>query len=113
LSDDLISRALLVGLGLANLSKEAIQKTAKDFIEQSKLSEEEGKRLMKDLQKRSAHAQKEFDNQVQKAVNKALRGLNIAVVKLPPKAAKTAVKSAAKSGKKNRGGDSRGKPPTR
>jgi len=95
---DLISRAMLCGLGLASLSKEAIQKTAEDFIQQSKLSEEEGKRLMKDLHKRSAQVQKTLDQKVQKAVNTALRGLNIAVVKLPPKTAKGPAKKSRRRG---------------
>jgi polyhydroxyalkanoate synthesis regulator phasin len=99
---DLISRALLCGLGLASLSKDAIQKTAADFIEQSKISEEEGERLMKELHKRSAAAQRHLDQKVQKAVNKALRALNIAVVKLPPKARKSTAKTA--TAKRARGG---------
>ena len=94
---DLISKALLCGLGLASLSKEAIQRSAKDFIEQSKLSEEEGERLMKELHKKAAKVQKTLDHKVEKAVNQALKGLNIAVVKLPAKPAKPAKKAAKKA----------------
>jgi polyhydroxyalkanoate synthesis regulator phasin len=96
---DLISRALLCGLGLASLSKDAIQKTAEDFIAQSKISEEEGKRLMKELHKRAAKTQKSLDAKVEKAVNDALSGLNIAVVKLPKSARKSRPRTAAAKGK--------------
>ncbi len=96
---DLISRALLCGLGLASLSKDAIQKTAEDFIEQSKLSEEEGKRLLKEIHKHSLHAQRTFDRKVEKAVNSALRGLNIAVVKLPADSAKSSKKGRKRTPK--------------
>jgi polyhydroxyalkanoate synthesis regulator phasin len=97
---DIISRALLCGLGLASLSKDAIQKTAEDFIEQSKLSEEEGKRLLKEINKHSHQAQKTFDRKVEKAVNSALRGLNIAVVKLPAAGAKSAKKGPKRAAKR-------------
>jgi polyhydroxyalkanoate synthesis regulator phasin len=97
---DLISRALLVGLGLASLSKDAIEKTAEDFIKQSKISEEEGKRLVKDLHKRAAQVQRSVDRKVEKAVNQALKGLNVAVVKLSPGTAKPSAKSAAHRSKK-------------
>ena len=50
---DTISKALLCGLGLASLTKDAIQKTAEDLVNQSKISEEEGRKLVKDLQRRS------------------------------------------------------------
>ena len=96
---DLISRALLCGLGLASLSKDAIQKTAEDFIEQSKISEEEGERLLKELHKKAAKVQKTLDQKVEKAVNQALHGLHIAVVKVPPHTAKASTKSAKKSRK--------------
>ncbi len=99
---DLISRALLCGLGMASLSKEAIQKTAEDFIEQSKISEEEGKKLVKDLHRRASEAQKALDDKVESAVNKALRGLNIAVVKLPSKPGKAGKKGRAQPGSKAR-----------
>jgi polyhydroxyalkanoate synthesis regulator phasin len=94
---DLISKALLCGLGLASLSKEAIQKSAKEFIEQSKISEEEGERLMKELHKKAAKVQRSLDSKVEKAVNQALKGLNIAVVKLPSKPAQAAKKRAKKA----------------
>ena len=50
---EVISKALLCGLGLASLTKDAIQKTAEDLVKQSKISEDEGRRMVKELQKRS------------------------------------------------------------
>jgi polyhydroxyalkanoate synthesis regulator phasin len=91
---DLISRALLCGLGLASLSKDAIQKTAEEFIEQSKISEDEGERLLKELHKKAAKVQKTLDKKVENAVNQALHGLHIAVVKVPAETTKVSAKSA-------------------
>ena len=75
---DLISRALLCGLGLASLTKDAIQKSVEDLIEQSKISEAEGRRLVKDLRRRSARAQKDLEKHVDTAVHKVLTNFDVA-----------------------------------
>jgi polyhydroxyalkanoate synthesis regulator phasin len=77
---DLISKALLSGLGLASLTKDAIQKTAEDLVKKSNLSEEEGRRLVKELHRRSTKAQKDMEKTVETAVNKLLKNLNLAIV---------------------------------
>jgi len=94
---DLISRALLCGLGLASLTKEAIQKTAKDLIDQSELSEEEGRKLVKDLHRRATEAQNAIDQKIESAVHKALKTLDLPAVRGAAKRAKAAVKSARKN----------------
>ena len=99
---DLISRGLLCGLGLASLTKDAIQKTAQDLVNKSKISEEEGKRLMKDLQRRSTEAQKALEKHVDAAVHMVFDNLNVATIindrlnqkKAPAKAAKTSRRRA-------------------
>ena len=80
---DLISRALLCGLGLANLTKDAIQKTAEEFIEQSKISEAEGRKLVKDLQRRSAEAEKALEKKIETAVHKVLKNFDLTAGKKP------------------------------
>jgi polyhydroxyalkanoate synthesis regulator phasin len=94
---DLISRALLCGLGLASLTKEAIQKTAKDLIDQSELSEEEGRKLVKDLHRRATEAQKAIDQKIEAAVHRALKTLDLPAVRGAAKRAKAAVKRASKT----------------
>ena len=74
---DFISKALLCGLGLASLTKDTIQKAAEDLVDQCKLSEEEGRRLVKELQRRSAQAQKALEKQVNTGVHKVLENLNL------------------------------------
>ncbi len=96
---DIISRALLCGLGLANLTKDAIQKTAEELVDQSKLTEEEGRRLIKDLQRRSVQAEKALEKKVETAVHKVLKNLNLQVIHDRPKAAGKK-KAGKKSGKK-------------
>src|SRR5437763_676122 len=94
---DLLNRALLVGLGLASLTKDAIQKTAEDLVNRSKISEEEGRKLVKDLQRRSARAQKALEKQVDSAVHMVFENVNVAhVISDRLKGHKTTKKTAAK-----------------
>jgi polyhydroxyalkanoate synthesis regulator phasin len=74
---DLISKALLCGLGLASLTKDAIQKSVKDLVEESKISEAEGRRLVKDLQRRSTRAQKTLEKHVDAGVHQVLTSLDL------------------------------------
>lgn len=100
---DLISKALLSGLGLASLTKDAIQKTAEDLVKKSNLSEEEGRKLVKDLHRRSSKAQKDLEKTVETAVNKLLKNLNLALVHDHPKSRKPAGKVGRKSRKRGKG----------
>jgi polyhydroxyalkanoate synthesis regulator phasin len=77
---DLLSKALLCGLGLASLTKDAIQKAVEDLIRRSKISEEEGRKLVKDLQRRSTLAQKALEKQIDSATHKALQHLNLPTI---------------------------------
>jgi polyhydroxyalkanoate synthesis regulator phasin len=98
--NDVISRALFCGLGLASLTKDAIQKTVEDLVKQSKISEEEGRRLVKDLQRRSKQAQKALEKQADAAVQKMFQDLDVkAIISGRLKAAKPAVKKAKKAKK--------------
>ena len=104
---DLISKALLSGLGLASLTRDAIQKTAEDLVKRSNLSEEEGKRLVKHLHQRSAKAQKAFEKKIESAVNKALNKLNLEIVHHASKVAKPAkTKPPAKAARGGHAGKS-------
>ena len=75
---DLISRTLLVGLGLASLTKDAIQKSVEDLVKQSKISEAEGRKLVKDLRRRSTRARKGLEKHADTAVHNVLANLDVA-----------------------------------
>jgi polyhydroxyalkanoate synthesis regulator phasin len=101
---DLISRTLLCGLGLANLTKDAIQKTAEEFVEHYKMSEGEGRKLVKDFQRRSAEAEKALEKKVETAVHKVLKNLNLQVIHERPKGKGAGKKRTAKSGRATKAG---------
>jgi polyhydroxyalkanoate synthesis regulator phasin len=89
---DVFTKALLSGLGLASLTKDAIKKTVEDLVDKSKISEEEGRRLVKDFQRRSAQTHKDVEKKVKTAVNKVLKNLDLEIVNRS-KGGKTAGKS--------------------
>jgi polyhydroxyalkanoate synthesis regulator phasin len=43
---DLLKRGILTGIGIASLTKDKIEELAEKIIEESKLSEEEGRKLV-------------------------------------------------------------------
>ena len=86
---DYITKTLLTGLGLASLTKDAVQKLGKELAQRSNLSEKEGRRLIKDLERRSAEASRALEKKVNAAVHKVVRGLNLATRADLHKAAKT------------------------
>jgi polyhydroxyalkanoate synthesis regulator phasin len=91
---ELISKALLSGLGLASLTKNAVQQTIEDLSKKSSLSEEEGKRLVKELHRRSSKAHKRLEKTVQTAVNRLLKEINMEVVRTGKRPAKAPKRTA-------------------
>jgi len=74
---DLAKRGVLTGIGLASLTKDKIEELAENIIEESKLSEEEGRKLVDDLLKQSEEARKNLEEEVKKTVGDALEKLDI------------------------------------
>jgi len=74
---DLAKRGVLTGIGLASLTKDKIEELAENIIEESKLSEEEGRKLVDDLLKQSEEARKNLEEEVKKTVGDALKRLDI------------------------------------
>jgi polyhydroxyalkanoate synthesis regulator phasin len=75
---DLMKKAIFTGLGLAFMTKEKIEDFSKELIEKGRLSETEGKEFIDELQKKSEEARKKLEEQIQNAVNNALKKMNIA-----------------------------------
>ena len=88
--NELISKAILSGLGFASLTQDAISKTARDLVKRSKLSEAEGRRLVKDFQQQAAHVEKALGKKVDIAVRKALKQFDLERIPHPQKRGKSA-----------------------
>ncbi|MBW1717341.1 MAG: polyhydroxyalkanoate synthesis regulator [Deltaproteobacteria bacterium] len=75
---DLIKKTMLTGVGLAGLTKDKIEKLAKELAKKGKLSEKEGKKLVDDLLKKSDKAKKDLGAQIERGVKSTLKKMNLA-----------------------------------
>jgi polyhydroxyalkanoate synthesis regulator phasin len=75
---DLIKKAFYTGLGLAVLTKEKAEELVKDFAEQAKLSEHEGKDLVDSMLKQSEQARQDFQSKIDETVQAVVKRLNLA-----------------------------------
>ena len=69
---DSIKKALLTGVGLAAMSKDRIEEWAKNFADEAKLAEGEGKKFVEDILKQADDAKKNAEEQVSKFTKTAL-----------------------------------------
>ncbi|MCL0084031.1 phasin family protein [Dehalococcoidia bacterium] len=72
-----MKKGILIGIGVASLTKDRVEELVEKIAEESKLSEEEGRKLVKELLEKSEEARKEFQDQVEKSMQKALKTMNI------------------------------------
>ena len=74
---DLVRKSILLGIGLASMTKDKIEELASKIAEEDNLSKEEGRKLAEDLLKQSDEARKNLQGQVEKFVKNTLEKLDI------------------------------------
>ena len=72
-----MKKSLLTGVGLALRSKKEIEELAKEFADQGKMDQKEGKKFMDDLMENYDEARAKFDNKVETTVEKILEKADI------------------------------------
>ncbi len=75
---DSIRKTLLIGVGLAAITKDKIDEHVKELVEKGKITEGEAKTLAQEILEKSDQARKDFQDKVEKAVEKSLAKLNVA-----------------------------------
>ena len=75
---DLIKKTMLIGIGLAAMTKEKAEELAKELIEKGELSEKEGKELVDEMLKKSEQAGKDLETKIEGVVQKALGKMDLA-----------------------------------
>jgi len=73
----LLRKTVLTGIGFAYMTKDKIEEVAKKISEESNLTEEEGRKLAKDLLKQSEEAKQNLETRIDKVVKSALGKLDI------------------------------------
>ena len=74
---DIAKRAFLTGIGLALTAKDEAEDLAKELEKKLNLNEEEGKKFLKDIQKRYEDTQNKFEERVEKSVKEFLKKADI------------------------------------
>ena len=74
---DIAKKALLTGIGLALTAKDEAEDLAKELEKKLNLNEEEGKKFLKDIQKRYEETQDKLEARVEKSVQKFLKKADI------------------------------------
>ncbi len=75
---ELIKKAMFTGIGMAAMTKEKVEEIAVDFIKKGNLSENEGRKLVDEIMKRSEESQEEIKKQVERLVMAALEKMQLA-----------------------------------
>jgi polyhydroxyalkanoate synthesis regulator phasin len=74
---DLLRKGILIGIGMASLTKDRAEELIEKMVMESKLTEEEGRKVVKELLEKSEEARKEFQDQVGKRVRETLKSMDI------------------------------------
>jgi len=74
---DLLKKNLYVGLGLVSMTKDKIAEVGRKIAEESKLSEEEGKKFMDELMKQADESKSSLQAQVSKIVEKTVTSMKL------------------------------------
>ncbi len=74
---DLLKKTILIGIGLASLTKEKMEELTDELVKKGEMSEKEGRELVDDLLNRSKEARKELDSRIEKIVADALDRFNV------------------------------------
>ena len=77
---DILKKTLLTGVGLALKTWDEVEELAKDLVDKGKMSEKDGRKFLKDLQKRYEETQKKLEARVEKTVKKFLKSSNVVTV---------------------------------
>lgn len=74
---DLIKKTMLAGIGLVLRTWDEVETVAKELVEKGKMSEKEGSRFLKDLQKKYEDTQKKLEARVEKSVKEFLKKADV------------------------------------
>jgi polyhydroxyalkanoate synthesis regulator phasin len=74
---ELIKKVMFTGLGVASLTREKVEEIGRDFIEQGKLSQQEGEKLMEELSARADESKQEIKKQIEIRVEEILKKMNL------------------------------------
>lgn len=76
--NDLIKKALSIGIGLSVVSKEKIEQAVEDLVKKGEVAPDESKELVTRLMEKGEQQQSELKRMMQEQLHKVLSDLNVA-----------------------------------
>ncbi|RYU77176.1 phasin family protein [Hymenobacter persicinus] len=107
--EDLFKKFINAGVGFASLTSDRVQTAIDALVKESKLSEQEGKKIMDDLKKNSETKRKELEKQFSGIASKLMKSVGVAS-NSDVEELKRSVKGGSKSSASAAGSKSSAKP---
>ncbi len=74
---DILRTPILASVGAFSLAEEGVEKFVKELVERGEASEKEGRKIVKDFQKRASRNRKDFEKKTDDRIEKALRAFRL------------------------------------
>jgi polyhydroxyalkanoate synthesis regulator phasin len=74
---DILRTPILASVGAFSLAEEGVEKFVKELVERGEASEKEGRKIVKDFQKRTSRNRKDFEKKTDERIEKALRAFRL------------------------------------
>ena len=74
---DIVKKAMMTGIGMALLAKDEMEDLAREVVEKGKMTEQDGKKFISELQKRYEDVQSKLEERVEKTVRDILKKMDV------------------------------------
>lgn len=75
---EFMKKAMMIGIGIAMKTQSEIEEMTKDFIDKTKMSEDEGKKFIDDMVKKYEEAKKDMEKKIRDGVAEYMTKADIA-----------------------------------
>lgn len=75
---EFMKKAMMIGIGIAMKTQSEIEEMTKDFVDKTKMSEDEGKKFIDDMVKKYDEAKKDMEKKIRDGVAEYMNKADIA-----------------------------------
>ena len=74
---EIVKKAMMTGIGMALLAKDEMEDLARDVVEKGKMTEQDGKKFISELQKKYEDVQGKLEERVETTVRDILKKMDV------------------------------------
>jgi polyhydroxyalkanoate synthesis regulator phasin len=74
---EIVKKAMMTGIGMALLAKDEMEDLAREVVEKGKMTEQDGKKFINELQKRYEDVQGKLEERVETTVRDILKKMDV------------------------------------